>query len=183
MSRFGHAGDELLHTGFIWNLVRGEFVAPDGEHFVRDIVRSPGSVGVLPLIDMPAGPEVVLVEQYRPAYDREVIEIPAGMRDIPGEAPETTGRRELIEEAGLRAGSMTHLTDCLPSPGMTDAVCSLFLATDCTPVEQDLQGVEERYLRLLRLPLREALSMVTAGQIVDAKSIIALLLTDRHLNG
>lgn len=182
MSGFRHDGDELLHTGFIWTMVRGRFVAPDGEVFFRDIIRSPGAVGVVPVIHTTAGPDVVLVEQYRPAFDREVIEIPAGTRDVPGEAPETTGRRELIEEAGLRAGAMTHLTDFYPSPGMTDSVCNLFLATECTPVEQDLQGVEEQYMRLLRLPLSEAMAMVDSGQIADAKSVIALLMTDRYLS-
>jgi hypothetical protein len=103
------------------------------QRFRRDIVRSPGSVGVVPLVfDAEGVASVVLVSQYRPPYERAIIEIPAGMRDVPGEDPAETGRRELVEEAGLAAGEIFHLVDMLPSPGMTDSVCSIFLATGCS---------------------------------------------------
>lgn len=182
MTGFRHLGDQLIHRGYIWNLVTAEFEAPDGTAFHRDIVRSPGAVGVVPLlIDDLGRPSVLLVSQYRPAYDRIVIEIPAGMRDVPGEPPEQTGRRELIEEAGLSAGTMTHLVDTYPSPGMTDSVCSVFLATNCTPVERDLHGPEERHMKLRHMTLAEALAMIDDGEISDSKSIAGLLMTDRRL--
>ena len=90
MSSFRHLGDRLVHQGYIWHLATAEFEAPDGERFRRDIVRSPGAVGVVPVHHGPDGrPGVVLVRQYRPAYDEVIIEIPAGMRDVPGEPVET----------------------------------------------------------------------------------------------
>jgi 8-oxo-dGDP phosphatase len=182
MTAFRHLGDVDVHQGYIWKVVRAEFEGPDGQHFRRDIVRSPGAVGVLPLLfDAEGLPSVVLVSQYRAPYERLLIEIPAGMRDIPGEPPEVTGRRELVEEAGLEAGEMIHLVDMIPSPGMTDSVCTIFLATDCTPVPHDRQGPEEQAMELLHLPLDEALAMIDRGEINDAKTVVGLLATDRRL--
>jgi ADP-ribose pyrophosphatase len=174
--------ESTVHQGHVWHLATAEFVAPDGERFDRDIVRSPGAVGVLPLFFDPEGsPSVLLVDQYRPPYERVVREIPAGMRDVDGEDTADVARRELIEEAGLRAGTVVHLGDIYPSPGMTDSVTSLFLATDCTPVDTDRHGPEERHMELVHLPLTEAIEMVLAGRICDAKTVVALLLAERRL--
>ena len=182
MVAFRRLGDTDVHQGHVWKVVVADFEAADGTRFRRDIVRSPGSVGVVPLVfDAEGLPSVVLVEQYRPAYEQDVIEIPAGMRDVEGEPPEQTGRRELIEEAGLQAGEMDHLIDMLPSPGMTDSVCSIFLATDCTPADHDRQGPEEAAMRVLHVPLDDALAMIDRGEINDAKTVAGLLATDRRL--
>ncbi len=179
---FKHLGDTLVYEGYVWNLVTASFEAPDGERFERDIVRSPGAVAVVPLVfDAEGLPSVVLVSQYRPPYERVVIEIPAGMRDIAGEPPADTGRRELIEEAGLRAGEIVHLVDIFPSPGMTDSVCSVFLATECTPVDHDRQGPEEQLMELMHVPLDDALAMIDRGEITDAKTVVGLFVTDRRL--
>ena len=94
MSAFRRLADEHVHRGHIWHVVVAEFESPDGQRFHRDIVRSPGSVAVVPLVfDAEGVPSVVLVRQYRPAYERAIIEIPAGMRDVPDEDPAETGRR------------------------------------------------------------------------------------------
>ena len=182
MTGFRHLVDVDVHQGHVWKVVVADFESPDGERFRRDIVRSPGSVGVVPLVfDAEGLPSVVLVAQYRPPYERTVVEIPAGMRDVPGEPAEVTGRRELVEEAGLEAGEMAHLVDMLPSPGMTDSVCSIFLATGCSPVAHDRHGPEEQAMEMLHLPLDEALAMIDRGEISDAKTVVGLLATDRRL--
>ena len=86
-------------------------------------MRSPGAVGVVPILfDAEGKPSVVLVRQYRAALDAELLEIPAGMRDVEGEPPEITARRELAEEVGLAAGRLELLTVFHNSAGMTDAV-------------------------------------------------------------
>lgn len=182
MTGFRRVDEDKIHEGYVWNLVRAEFEAPDGERFHRDIVRSPGAVGVVPLVfDAEANPSVVLVTQYRPPYDEYVIEIPAGMRDIEGEDVIEVGRRELIEEAGLDAGSIELLCEIYPSPGMTDSVTSICLATDCTAVATDRQGPEEAYMEILHIPLHDALAMIDDGRIRDAKTVAGLLMADRRL--
>jgi ADP-ribose pyrophosphatase len=179
---FRRLTEEVVHQGHIWRVVVAEFEAPDRSTFRRDIVRSPGAVGVVPVVfDAEGNPMVVLVEQYRPAFDRDVLEIPAGMRDVVGEPPATTAHRELAEEAGLVAGELHHLVDLAPSPGMTDSITSVYLATGCTPTAQDLQGPEEEHLRVLEIPLVEALEMIDRGEIVDSKTVVGLLALDRRL--
>jgi 8-oxo-dGTP pyrophosphatase MutT (NUDIX family) len=182
VTEFRRVSERTLHEGYVWNLAVAEFEAPDGSTFARDIVRSPGAVGVLPLIfDAEGNPSVVLVSQYRPPYERMIIEMPAGMRDIAGEPTIEVARRELVEEAGLQAGHLDLLTEILPSPGMTDSVTTLYLATDCTPVPHDRQGPEEEHMELLHLPLVDAVAMLERSEITDAKTVVALLLTDRRL--
>lgn len=182
MTEFRRVSERTVHEGHVWDLAVVEFEAPDGSSFTRDIVRSPGAVGVLPLVfDAEGNPSVVLVSQYRPPFERAIVEIPAGMRDVDGEDTAEVARRELIEEAGLRAGRLELLTEMLPSPGMTDSVTSLYLATECTAVPHDRHGPEEEHMELLHVPLVEAVAMVERGEIADAKSVIALLLTDRRL--
>lgn len=182
MGDFRHLGDDEVHQGYVWNVVVARFEAPDGGRFRRDIVRSPGSVGVVPVVFDPEGqPSVVLVEQYRPPYERRIIEIPAGIRDVPGEPAAETGRRELVEEAGLLAGEMIHLVDMLPSPGMTDSVCAIFMATGCTPTEVARHGPEEEDMRILHVPLEDALSMIDDGEIRDAKTVCGVLVAARRL--
>lgn len=183
MDGFRHVGDTRVHQGFIWDVVVADYEAPDGSSFRRDIVRSPGSVAVVPVVFDPEGqPSVVLVRQYRPALDLAVIEVPAGMRDVPGEPAERTGRRELVEEVGLQAGRLELLLEMLPSPGMTDAVCSIFMATDCTATDSDRHGPEEEAMEVLHLPLGDALSMIGSGQITDAKSVCGLYATAHRLS-
>lgn len=184
MSSFRHLGDDLVYQGYIWNVVSGSFVDPQGLPFTRDIVRSPGAVAVVPILwaaDDIA--HVVLVRQYRAAFDATVIEIPAGMRDVADEEPEETARRELMEEAGYQAGSLLQLHQFLPSPGMTDAILHVYLATELTVVERRTHGPEEDYMDVLVVPLNQAVEMVVRGEIRDAKATIGLLLAERHLAG
>lgn len=182
MSGFRHLDDRLVHQGYIWHVAVGRFSSPDGEVFERDIVRSPGAVAAVPLLfDAEGQPSVVLVRQYRAPFGDTVLEIPAGMRDVPDEPTEATAARELVEEVGLVAGRLEPLTQFYPSAGMTDSVLHLFLATDLVPVERATHGPEEAHSEVVHLPFAEALAMVEAGEIRDAKTIIGLLLVARQL--
>lgn len=177
---FRHLGDRFVHQGYIWHVAVGTFEAPDGERFERDVIRSPGAVGVVPLLFENGVPTVVFVRQYRGPLDRYVLEVPAGMRDVPDEALELTAERELIEEAGLAPGRLDYLTHFYTSAGMTDSVLHLYLATELTAVDRELHGPEEAHMEVLRLPLDEAVDMVVNGEINDAKTVIGLLLVERR---
>ena len=182
MTGFRRVDERLVHQGYIWRLTAAEFESPEGERFHRDIVRSPGAVAVVPVwVDAEGTPGVVLVRQYRPAYDEVIVEIPAGMRDVPGEPTDDTARRELVEEVGYVAGTLQLLTEIYPSPGMTDSVTTIYLATDLERTERHAHGPEERHMEVLHVPLAEALGWVLDGRIRDAKSVVGLLMADRLL--
>lgn len=175
---FRHVGDRPIHDGYVWNVVVGDFVDPDGRAFTRDIVRSPGAVAVVALFD---DRTTLLVRQYRAAFDAHVLEIPAGMRDVAGEDPEATARRELIEETGFDASTWRLLHRFFPSVGMTDAVLHVYLATELRPVGRSAHGPEEEHMEVVRIPIAEAIDMVETGQILDAKATIGLLMAARVL--
>ena len=114
---FRKVDEVVLHHGYIFDLVRAEFVSPEGESFSRDIVRHPGAVSVVPVAE---DGRVIMVRQYRPALDRFILEIPAGKRDVADEPPEDTAQRELGEEIGVRAGSLQLLGTFANAPGFSD---------------------------------------------------------------
>lgn len=155
------------------------FAAPDGRTFRRDFVRHPGAVVIVPV---DADRNVVLVRQYRLAIGRQILEVPAGKRDVDGESPEETAHRELAEEIGRRAGSLERLAEFYNSPGFADEYTYLFLARDLTVVPEDHQGEEEQHMEVVTVGLDRALAMIGTGDIVDAKTIIGLVLADRRLS-
>jgi 8-oxo-dGTP pyrophosphatase MutT (NUDIX family) len=179
---FRRLAEHLVYQGHLWRVVVASFEAPDGRRFDRDVVRSPGAVGIVPVRFDPEGtPSVVLVRQYRAALGTEVTEIPAGMRDVDGESPDRTAQRELAEEVGLAAGRLDLLTVFHNAVGMTDAVTHVYLATGLTPVPPQAQGPEEDAMVVLQIPVAEAVAEVVRGSITDAKTVIGLLLTERRL--
>lgn len=174
---FRPVGEELIHRGSVVSFYRGEFEGPGGERFHRDIVRHPGAVAVV-AID---GDELFLVRQYRACLDADLWEIPAGKRDVDGEAPEITAGRELEEEIGMRPGSMEPLLTIHHSPGFCDELGHVFLATELTAVPRRVEGPEEQEMEVARVPIAEAVTMATDGRITDAKSIAAILAAARKL--
>lgn len=177
MTAFTKVREDVLATGFRFTVVRASFRAADGSEFERDIVHHPGAVGVLPFHD---DGTVTLVRQYRAALDAELVEIPAGLRDVAGEDDATTAARELVEEAGLAAGRIEHLTTFHNSPGYCDEDVAIYLATDLREVPHDRQGVEEEAMTIERVSLTDALTWIDDGRITDAKTVIGLCLLARR---
>ncbi|MCU0269085.1 MAG: NUDIX hydrolase [Acidimicrobiales bacterium] len=175
---FRREGERLIHRGAVVTMAVGSFVAPDGHRFERDVVHHPGAVSVVPLLD---DDTVVLVRQYRAALDLELLEIPAGKRDLAGEPPELTAHRELQEEIGMRAGRLEKLAEFFNSPGFCDEHSHVYLGRELEPAEASLQGVEEQHLTIERLALDEVPARIADGTIVDAKTIIGLSLAMRRL--
>ena len=174
---FRHLGDDPVYEGYIWKVAVGRFTDPGGVEFTRDIVRSPGAVAVVAIDD---ADHVVLLRHYRPSVDRMLVEIPAGMRDVPGEDPLDTAKRELREEAGLEAGEWELLHVFLPAPGMTDSTVHVYSARELRTVARETHGPEEEHMEVMSVPLAKGLSMIHDGSIEDAKTVIGLLLSARR---
>lgn len=175
--RFVRGPERVVHQGHVFSVVVGEFVAPDGQRFSRDLLHHPGAVSIVPV----DGDHVVMVRQYRPALDLHLLEIPAGLRDVDGEPPEHTARRELAEEAGLRADSLEYLGRLYNAPGMSDEEILLYLATGLHPTETAAQGPEEQHMQVERVRLDEVDSLIASGELLDAKTIIGVLLAKQRL--
>jgi ADP-ribose pyrophosphatase len=142
---------------------------PDGTEHTKQIVRHPGAVTLLPLLD---DGRVCLVENYRVSVGQTLIELPAGTLE-PGEDPAAAARRELAEETGYRAARVEHLATFYTSPGILDERMRLYLATGLVPGPMSLDAGED--IRPLLTSWPEALAMVRDGRIRDAKSMLGLL--------
>ena len=174
---FTKTGERVLHEGYVITLATATFEGPAGEVMERDIVHHPGAVAVV-AVD---GGEVVLVRQYRPVMEREMLEIPAGKLDVPGEDRQAAARRELVEEAGLYARYLVEMGRFHNSIGFCDEETTIFLATDTEPVASEAVSVEESYLTVERVPLDDVEAMIVDGAITDAKTVIGLLQVLRRL--
>jgi ADP-ribose pyrophosphatase len=176
---FEKGAERVVHNGSIITVAVGEFTSPDGRLMRRDLVHHPGAVSVVPVI----GDDVILVRQYRAAIDGDLLEIPAGLRDVTDEPPETTAERELAEEIGMHPGKLELLCRFYNAAGFSDEEIFVYLGTDLEPVESRAHGVEEEHMTVERMPLDDALALIDSGELRDAKSIIGLLMLAQRRAG
>ena len=147
----------------------------DGRRSTREIVEHDPVVVIVPVDE--AG-DVVLVRQYRLATGEVLLEIPAGIVD-PGEDPEAAAQRELREETGLSARTLTRLGGFYASPGFLTEYMTVFLAEGLE--ESPLDADDDEDIVVLRVTLAEAVRLVESGEIKDAKSVAGILLAARRL--
>jgi ADP-ribose pyrophosphatase len=138
--------------------------------YQREVVHHPGSAVIIPIF--PDG-TIALVRQYRHPAVRYLLEAPAGTLKR-GESPEEGAARELEEELGFVAGCLEKLTEFFVSPGFCEEKMWVYLATQMRQTEQRLE--EDEVVEVVRMPFSQALSMITTGEIDDAKTIIGVML-------
>ncbi|HEV7826250.1 MAG TPA: NUDIX hydrolase [Mycobacteriales bacterium] len=165
-------------SGRVVSLVSDEIALPGGTG-VRDYVVHPGAVAVVALDDRD---RVVLVRQYRHPVRSELVELPAGLLDAPGEPALETARRELWEEADLRASEWHVLADLLTSPGGSDEAIRVYLARGLTAVpaaERHTREAEEAVMTVSRVDLDAAVGMVFDGRVQNATCAAGVLAAAR----
>jgi ADP-ribose pyrophosphatase len=164
----------VIYRGRIVTLRVDEVRLPSGRIGHREVVEHPGAAAIVAVTD---DDQVVLVRQYRKTVERTLLEIPAGTLE-PGESALQCAHRELVEEAGLRAESMTPLATVIPSPGILTETITIFLARGLHPAIGSAD-MEEEGLHVVRVPLAQVPARIESGEIVDAKSLVGLLLATR----
>ncbi len=177
-SKFSKLDETVRYRGPVVQAVELTVRGPDGETLTREVIRHPGAVVVAAVTDRRS---FLLVRQYRAAVGAELLEVPAGKRDVDGEPPEVTAERELAEEVGRRAGRLELLARFYNSPGFTDELTHLYLARDLVEVPTDRQGVEEQNMEVVEVPFDDVATMIVDGTLVDAKTIIGLTLALQRL--
>lgn len=166
-----------IYTGRVFRLESDVVQLPDGQRMVRDIVRHPGAVAIVP-IDHDG--KIVMVRQYRYAAGRTLLEIPAGTLE-PGEDPDECAVRELQEETGYRPGQMRKIGGIYVAPSYDTEFIHLYLATDLS--EAKLEGDNDEFIEVVRLTWDEALAQIRSGAIADGKTISGVLLAREVLSG
>ncbi|MCZ8532256.1 NUDIX hydrolase [Psychrobacillus psychrodurans] len=162
---------EVKYKGRIISLQIDEVELPNGKTSNREIVKHPGAVAVIAVTkDM----KIILVEQYRKALERSIIEIPAGKIEI-DEVPEITALRELEEETGYTTDKLQYIQSFATSPGFADEIIHLYFAENIEKLEQPVGLDEDEFVELLHVSLSEMEEMVKKQQIYDAKTAFAYI--------
>ncbi len=159
---------EQVFSGSRINVRVDEVAMADGRRARREVVEHPDAVVILALRD---DGNIAFVRQWRHPTGRPLLELPAGRLD-PGESPEQTARRELREEVGLDPARLDFARGFYVAPGFADEFLHGFIARDCA--ESPLEADEDEELIVEWKPLGEAIELVEAGEIIDAKSVILL---------
>lgn len=162
------------------NIIKVEYVTvtlPDGREATRDIVLHPGASAIVPLSD---NGEIYMVRQYRKPIDKISLEIPAGKLDK-GEDPRACAERELREETGLTSGNIKHMLSIHSTPGFSNEVLHVYLATELK--EGELCADDDEFITSEKIPVSELIDKIISGEITDAKTIIGVLMADRIIKG
>lgn len=174
MSEEPTVSSRLVFRGQVATVRVDEVRLPSGRIGRREIIEHPGAAAVVALTNDDC---VMMVRQYRKTVESTLLEIPAGKLD-PGETPVQCAERELAEETGLAADSMSHLATFIPSPGILTEVITIFIAHGLHP--HSVAGdPDEEVLHVERVPLARVAALIDAGEIRDGKSLVGLLLALR----
>jgi ADP-ribose pyrophosphatase len=159
-----------IYSGKVISLQVDEVSLPDGKTSKREIVKHPGAVAVIAITDEG---RIVMVEQYRKAMERSLVEIPAGKLE-PGEEPMNTAKRELDEETGYECETLEPLISFYTSPGFADEIIHLFVAKGLKKKDVSAACDEDEFVELLELTLEEAIQYIKEEKIQDAKTAYAV---------
>lgn len=164
-------------------------VIEDDNKFIT--VQHPGSVGILPFLDNPfsENPRVVLVKQKRPisrtininAAMVDTIELPAGILDKKDETPINCAIRELIEETGYECKKTIYLGSFNPSPGYTTETNYMFAGYDLFKSNRYINDIGEHTEPII-FTINECYDMIYGSDLIDAKTIVALLMWHKFKN-
>lgn len=160
----------LIYDGKIMQVTREEVELENGEHAYREVVYHHGGVCILAVKDH----QIILVKQFRYPNRIQTIEVPAGKLEK-DEDPQDCAFRELEEETNNRARDMKFIMKVLPSPGYTSEWLYLYEAIDFEEVNDALAGDDDEFIDIIKLDIDEAYQKVLDGEIVDAKTVIAIM--------
>ncbi len=163
----------LIHRGVKFSFEQLIVTGADGRTLKREVVRHPGAVVIVPVLDTAAGPQVVFIRNWRISLERWLLELPAGTLE-PGEDPGVCAARELEEETGFAAATLTPLGRFYTSPGLSDELMWAYAARGLRGVGQRLEADER--VTVHPTPVEQALEMIASGELADGKSIAALLM-------
>jgi 8-oxo-dGDP phosphatase len=167
------AGTEEHYRNWLVSVRTDKVVMPDSLQAARTVITHIGAVGILALDEQD---RVLMIRQYRHPVARELWEIPAGLRDVAGEALADTARRELLEETGHVAREWHVLLDSYSSPGIITERMRIFLARGLEAADSGYQRQgEEKFLRTAWVPLAEAVAAALAGKLHNGAAIQGVL--------
>ena len=157
----------IIYKGKILTLNNDEVLCPNGNKSYREIIHHHGGVCILCLVDN----KVIMTKQYRYAYQEELYELPAGKLEKDEDSYQT-GLRELEEETGYKAESLTDLGVMYPTCGYSDEIIHLYSANNVTKVDRHLD--DDEVIELFKFSIDEILQMIDKGLTKDKQEVAHL---------
>jgi ADP-ribose pyrophosphatase len=166
---------KTIYQGRIFDVQILDTRLPDGKQVQYDVVTHAGAVALVP-VDQDGN--IWFVSQYRVATNKTLIELPAGILE-PGEDPQDTAARELREEIGQACRTIEKLGEVYLTPGYSNELIHIYLASDLSPEKLDQD--DDEFIDIVAVPIEQAYQMARSGEIVDGKTLAALLMAQPHL--
>ncbi len=170
MNKVQRIKQELAYKGHIVDVYDDYLILPNGENVIYDLVKFKGGAAVL-AIDEEG--KVILVKQYRNSLDRDVLELPSGCYDFPGEDGEVCARREFAEETGCIAGKMEFLVEIVSAIGAGNEKTKIYFTKDYVLGQQKLDPNE--FVEIIKMDINEIVDMIFDGKLIDAKTIAGIM--------
>lgn len=162
---------ENIFDGNLLHVRRDTVKLPNGKTATREWIKHPGASSVIPMLE---DGSVILVKQYRYPVGKITLEVPAGKLDAPDEDPLVCAERELSEETGYTADKIEKLTTIATTVGFSNEYIHLYIATGLHSGKQHTD--DDEFINVVKVPLQEAVAMVNDGRIIDAKSVVSILM-------
>ena len=167
---------ENIYDGTLLHVKKDKVELPNGDISYREWIKHPGASAVIPVTD---NNEIILVRQYRYPIQSLTMEIPAGKLDVAGEDPLECAKRELEEETGYSAQEYQFLTKLATTVGFSDEFIYIYAARGLKAGQQHTD--EDEFINVVTVPLAKAVEMVHSGEILDGKSVVAILMLQNML--
>ena len=167
---------ENIYDGTLLHVKKDKVELPNGDISYREWIKHPGASAVIPVTD---NNEIILVRQYRYPIQALTMEIPAGKLDVAGEDPLECAKRELEEETGYSAQEYQFLTKLATTVGFSDEFIYIYAARGLKAGQQHTD--EDEFINVVTVPLAKAVEMVHSGEILDGKSVVAILMLQNKL--
>ena len=167
---------ENIYDGTLLHVKKDKVELPNGDISYREWIKHPGASAVIPVTD---NNEIILVRQYRYPIQALTMEIPAGKLDVAGEDPLECAKRELEEETGYSAQEYQFLTKLATTVGFYDEFIYIYAARGLKAGQQHTD--EDEFINVVTVPLAKAVEMVHSGEILDGKSVVAILMLQNML--
>ncbi len=160
---------KLIHNGNFLVLNKDTVLLPNGKTSTREFVTHPGAACIVAVDE---DDNILMVKQYRYPISKMMYEVPAGKLDF-GEDPINCAKRELEEETGYKANNFDLIGSLYPAPAYSNEIIYIYLATELIKTNMNLD--EDEFLVCEKIKINKVLEMIMRGQIIDAKTQIAVL--------
>lgn len=170
-------GGEPVYEGHFLKVQRDTVRLPDGKDALREYIKHPGAVVILPVFD---DGSILLERQFRYPLDQVFIEFPAGKIDA-GEDPLACAKRELQEETGYVAREWQFVCTIHNAIAYSDEHLEIYLARGLEAGERKLDDGE--FLDIFKAPLPELLDLIRQGKVTDVKTVIGAFWLEKILAG